>query len=69
VQLGEQVSKGQRIGLISDVAGNALEEVLALHDGIVTTIRTKPILPAGGATFQVSTVAALINNDSYEEQS
>lgn len=69
VQLGEQVSKGQRIGLISDVAGNALEEVLALHDGIVTTIRTKPILPAGGATFQVSTIAAIINNDSYEEQS
>jgi predicted deacylase len=68
VQLGEQVSEGQRLGLISDVAGNTHEEVLAPHDGIVTTIRTKPILPAGGATFQVSTVALSINNDSFEEQ-
>lgn len=69
VQLGQHVSSGQRLGLISDVAGNTLEEVLAPHDGIVTTIRTKPILPAGGATFQVSTVETIINNDSYEEQS
>lgn len=68
VELGDRVTKGQRIGLISDVAGNSVEEVVAVQDGIVTTIRTKPILPAGGATFQVSRVVERIFNPLYEER-
>lgn len=68
VEIGDRVVEGQRIGLITDVAGNTVEEVLAVQDGVVTTIRTKPILPAGGATFQVSKVTDVILNNLYEEQ-
>lgn len=69
VELGDRVFAGQRIGQIADVAGANVEEVLAVQDGIVTTIRTKPILPAGGATFQVSRVIEVLPNPNYEVQS
>lgn len=68
VELGDRVTEGQRLGLISDVAGDTIEEVVARQSGVVTTIRTKPILPAGGATFQVSTITEVIPNPAYEER-
>lgn len=68
VELGDRVIQGQRIGLITDLVGKTVEEVVAVQDGIVTTVRTKPVLPPGGATFQVSKVVETIPNAYYEER-
>ena len=51
---GELVTAGQPIGTICDVYGRVNQEVTAPHDGLVTGIRTKPVVWAGEPVFLVA---------------
>lgn len=64
VQLLDRVQQGDVLGVIVDPGGRVLEEAVAPHTGIVTTVRTFPVLPEGGATFQVSREVGGIENRS-----
>ncbi len=54
VTTGELVTAGQPIGTICDVYGSVNQEVTAPHDGLVTGIRTKPVVWAGEPVFLVA---------------
>jgi N-alpha-acetyl-L-2,4-diaminobutyrate deacetylase len=48
---GDPVSAGQRIGFVTDFQENACEEILALHDGVIAAIRTRPVIHRGEWTI------------------
>jgi len=54
VRTGELVEEGQVIGTICDVYGRVNQEVVAPHSGLVTGIRTKPIVWAGEPVLLVA---------------
>jgi hypothetical protein len=47
VEAGEEVKKGQVVGIIRDVFGDHLGEVISEVDGIVEAIRYYPVVSAG----------------------
>lgn len=54
VQTGALISKGQPLGAVMDVYGRVNEEILSPLAGVVTGIRTKPVVWAGDPTFLVA---------------
>ncbi len=55
VSTGQLVSKGDLLGVAKDVYGTEVEEFKAPFDGIVTGVRTKPVVWAGEPVFLTST--------------
>jgi predicted deacylase len=54
VETGQEVSKGDLLGEIKDVYGRKVEEVIMPFDGMVTGIRTKPVVWPGEVAFLAS---------------
>jgi predicted deacylase len=54
VETGQEMAKGDLLGVITDVYGRKLEEVIAPFDGMVSGIRTKPIVWPGEVAFLVT---------------
>jgi predicted deacylase len=57
VKLGEEVKKGQLLGVIIDFHGKVLEEILSPIDGSVLGLRTLPKINPGDWTFWVAKTA------------
>jgi predicted deacylase len=55
VRTGDLVSKGDLLGVVKDAYGTVVEEFTAPFDGVVTGIRTKPVVWAGEPVFLAST--------------
>jgi predicted deacylase len=55
VRTGDLMAKGDLLGVATDVYGIATEEFRAPFDGVVTGIRTKPVVWAGEPAFLTST--------------
>lgn len=53
-RLGEQVNKGERIGVVGDVFGESEHEVLANHDGIVIGRTSLPVVNEGDAIAHIA---------------
>jgi len=51
VKTGDLIEKGQLLGVIQDFYGNVKQEVKSPLDGIVTGVRTKPMVWAGEPVF------------------
>ncbi len=51
---GNLMEKNSILGVVMDVYGNEVEKILAPFDGIVTGIRTKPVVWGGEVAFLVS---------------
>jgi predicted deacylase len=54
VETGQEVCKGDLLGEIKDVYGCKVEEVVMPFDGMVTGIRTKPVVWPGEVAFLVT---------------
>ena len=54
VQTGQLIEEGERLGVIQDFYGTIKQEVHAPLEGIVTGIRTKPMVWAGEPVFLVA---------------
>jgi len=54
VRTGDRITQGALLGTVIDFFGGVTEEILAPLDGIVTGIRTKPVVWAGDPTFLVA---------------
>ena len=54
VKTGELIAEGQLLGIVHDVYGNTVEEAHASLDGIVTGIRTKPVVWGGEPMFLIA---------------
>jgi uncharacterized protein len=52
------ISKGDRLGVILDPLGQVIEEPIALWDGLVTTMRTMPVLNPGDWFIGIGRVVA-----------
>lgn len=55
VLTGDLISEGELLGVVKDVYGTVVEEFTAPFDGIVTGIRTKPVVWGGEPVFLTST--------------
>ena len=54
VETGQLIQEGARLGVVQDFYGNTKQEVHSPLDGIVTGIRTKPMVWAGEPVFLVA---------------
>lgn len=54
VKTGEMIRQGQALGIVIDIFGLVNEEIRSPLDGIVTGIRTKPVVWAGDPVFLVA---------------
>jgi predicted deacylase len=54
VETGQEISKGDLLGEITDVYGRVVEKVVAPFDGLASGIRTKPIIWPGEAAFLIT---------------
>jgi len=54
VRTGDRIKKGALLGSVIDFFGGVNEKILAPLDGVVTGIRTKPVVWAGDPTFLVA---------------
>lgn len=59
VRTGDLMSRGELIGVATDVYGIVVEEFRAPFDGIVTGIRTKSVVWAGEPVFLTSTFVSI----------
>ncbi|MBS7647027.1 MAG: succinylglutamate desuccinylase/aspartoacylase family protein [Candidatus Bathyarchaeia archaeon] len=53
VNLGQDVSKGDILGIITDIFGRKKEELIAPKDGIVQLVRTYPVIGSGEEAFLI----------------
>ena len=53
VRLGEEVSKGDLLGVVTDVFGEKKEELVAPKSGIVQLVRTYPVIGSGEEAFLI----------------
>lgn len=53
VKLGEEVSEGDLLGLITDIFGKKKEELVAPKSGIVQLVRTYPVVGSGEEAFLI----------------
>lgn len=53
VNLGQGVSKGKILGIVTDVFGKKKEELIAPKDGVVQLIRTYPVIGSGEEAFLI----------------
>lgn len=54
VETGHEMTKGELLGEVADVYGRPVEEIIAPFDGLVTGIRTKPIVWPGEVAILVT---------------
>ena len=54
VNTGQSIEDGQLLGIVQDINGTTVEEVFSPLEGIVTGIRTKPVVWAGETLFLVA---------------
>lgn len=59
VRTGDLMSRGELLGVATDVYGTVVEEFRAPFDGIVTGIRTKSVVWAGEPVFLTSTFISI----------
>jgi len=67
VRTGDLISRGEPLGVATDVYGTVVEEFRAPFDGIVTGIRTKPVVWAGEPVFLTSTFISIEEAMNGEE--
>lgn len=67
-QLGETVSEGQRLAVVSDPLGETQEKVQAPIDGIVIGCSTLPLAHEGEALFHIAAFKSLSRAESKVEQ-
>lgn len=65
-ELGQEVSKGQKIAAIVDLYGNELEAVIAPYDGLAIMMRTLPLVNAGDWVVGIGEHVRVIENLSYQ---
>jgi len=53
VALGDEVTRGQILGAVTDPFGTVLDEIVAPHDGVIAELRTVPVLHTGDWTYAV----------------
>ncbi len=56
VEAGERVTEGQRLGEVSDLVGETLQEVVAPFDGVVSFLRTHYSVNAGDTLLWVADI-------------
>jgi predicted deacylase len=54
VNTGELIKKDQPLGIVQDIYGDVVEKIYSPLDGIVTGVRTKPVVWAGETLFLVA---------------
>ena len=68
VSLGQRVTKGQRLAVVSDPLGELQEYALATHSGIVIGQSTIPLAHEGDALFNVAAFERVTDaEDAVEE--
>ena len=51
--LGQEVSKGELLGVVTDFFGVKKEELTASKDGVVQLVRTYPVIGSGEKAFLI----------------
>jgi len=68
VELGQRITKGQRLAVVSDPLGDTQEYVLATHSGIVIGRTNLPLALEGDALFNVATFDRVSDTEEAVEE-
>ncbi len=68
VQLGQRVTKGQRLAVVSDPLGDTQEHALATHSGIIIGQSKLPLAHEGDALFNVASFERIADAEDVVEE-
>jgi hypothetical protein len=68
IRLGQRITKGQRLAVISDPLGDREESVIASHSGIVIGRSNLPLAHEGDALFNVATFEKVTETEKAVEE-